>query len=175
MADDLRLASSPADFAAFASLITEYVAWCRERYRDHAWFVDRVFGHQDLAEELAGLQAAYSGQQGRTLLFVVDGEVRGAGAYRRRADGTCEMKRLFVPDRFRGQRLGRRLCEALLEAAREDGFTLMRLDTANLMTEAIALYSSCGFRPCAPYLDYPPDLMPFLVFMERPLTPEAQA
>lgn len=169
----IRTASTPADFAGFAGLVTEYVAWCRARYRDHPWFVERVFGHQSLDDELAGLQEAYSPPRGKALLFVSDGELRGGGAYRRRPDGSCEMKRLFVPARYQGQGIGRRLCEGLIESARGEGYALMRLDTAALFAEAIALYEAAGFRRCEPYLEYPPELLPHLVFMERPLAPRA--
>ena len=54
-------------------------------------------------------------------------------------------------------------------AARDVGFRLMRLDTGNLLTEAIGMYKSIGFRVCAPYHQYPQALMPYLVFMEMPL------
>jgi GNAT superfamily N-acetyltransferase len=81
----------------------------------------------------------------------------------------CEMKRLFVPDRFRGSGTGRRLCEAIIASAKDAGFRLMRLDTGNLLTEAIELYKSIGFHICAPYHQYPEELMAYLVFMEMPL------
>jgi ribosomal protein S18 acetylase RimI-like enzyme len=80
------------------------------------------------------------------------------------------MKRLFVTDRFKGRGIGRRLAEALINAARSDGFRLMRLDTGNLLTEAIDMYRKLGFRECAPYCDYPEKLLPYLLFMELPLS-----
>lgn len=162
--------TSADDVAAFAALVTQYVDWCRARYAtDHAWFVERVFGYQSLDAELAGLATAYTPPNGRVLLVRRGGEVCGGGAYRHRDDGLCEMKRVFVPDRFKGQGIGRTLCHALMDAARADGYRRMCLDTANLLTEAIALYHSLGFRECPPYIQYPPDLMPFIVFMERSL------
>ena len=45
----------------------------------------------------------------------------------------------------------------------------MRLDTAHLFHEAIALYETLGFRRCAPYNEYPQELKPYIVFMEREL------
>lgn len=79
------------------------------------------------------------------------------------------MKRLFVPTRYQGAGTGRKLCEALLQTAKADGFRLMRLDTGNLFAEAIRLYQSAGFQPCAAYSDYPSELQPYMVFMEREL------
>ena len=171
MAEGIIVAATPADFAAFSGLITEYVEWCRGRYSNHRWFIDRVFDHQSLADEQATLSSAYSAPNGKALLFVRDGQVCGGGAYRQLGEGACEMKRLFVPDRFKGQGVGARLCEALIASAREDGYAVMRLDTGNLFAEAISLYESFGFQRCAPYREYPPELMDYLVFMELPLKP----
>ncbi|MEP7060925.1 MAG: GNAT family N-acetyltransferase [Betaproteobacteria bacterium] len=167
--EQIRAASTAGDYEAFAGLVGEYVQWCRARYRKDEWFVDQVFGHQSLASELAALPVSYGPPNGKTLVAFRDGQLCGGGAYRRLADGTCEMKRLFVPTRFSGTGTGRRLCEALIGTAQADGFGLMRLDTANLFTEAIALYKSVGFTECVPHHEYPQALMPYLVFMELPL------
>ncbi len=45
----------------------------------------------------------------------------------------------------------------------------MRLDTATLLTEAIGMYKSLGFRECPPHRAYPDDLMTYLLFLEIPL------
>ena len=172
MTEHIREASTAADFDDFARLVGEYVAWTRGRYRDDASYVDRIFGHQSLAAEIDALSTVYGRPHGRTLLAVRDDEVCGVVAYRRLADGSCEMKRLFVADRHKGLGIGRRLCEALIEAARDDGYALMRLDTGSRLDEAIAMYESLGFRRCRPHHDYPADLMAALVFMEKPLLPQ---
>ena len=151
-------------------LIREYVDWCRARYSTQPWFFEAVFGYQDLDRELAGLTGAYTPPRGKALLAVRDGEVRGAVAYRRLTGGICEMKRMFVPARFHGTGLGRRLSQAIIAQAREDGFSTMRLDTAKDFVEAQGLYRSMGFAPCSPYVDYPAPIKPMIVFMERDLT-----
>ena len=79
------------------------------------------------------------------------------------------MKRLYVSERFKGRGIGLRLAQALIDAARMDGFELMRLDTGNLLKEAITMYRNLGFRDCAPHVEYPQKLLPYLVFMELPL------
>ena len=79
------------------------------------------------------------------------------------------MKRMFVPTRFHGQGLGRRLGEALIAQAGADGFNAIKLDTGHMMTEASAMYRTLGFVPCAPYIGYPEAMAALMMFMERPL------
>ena len=159
----------PSDYASFGILVSEYVEWCRSRYQHDAWFVDQTFGHQGLDQELRELAVMYGPPNGKTLLAYLDSELCGGGAYRRLPDGTCEMKRLFVADRFRGHGIGRELGSALIESASAEGYSLMRLDTGNLLTEAISMYHNMGFRHCTPHRSYPPKLLEYLVFMELPL------
>jgi len=166
----LKLASTAKDFHAFGILVSEYVEWSRIRYQDHPWFVDKVFGHQSLEDELKDLSVSYGPPRGKTLLAWHDGKVCGGVAYRSLSDGVCEMKRLFVTNQHKGHGTGRRLCEAIISLAKRDGYQLLRLDTGKLLVEAIQMYRSFGFRECSPYHEYPADLLPFLVFMELPLT-----
>jgi GNAT superfamily N-acetyltransferase len=166
---DIVVASTARDFAAFGDLVREYWGWLHARYADIDGFVDDVGGHQAVDDELNQLEQRYGAPAGRALLAVCDGEVVGAVAYRHRDDGSCEMKRLFVPDRFQGKGAGRLLCQALVATATVDGYRLMRLDTGVRNTEAIRMYQELGFRECPPYHQYPAGLMPYLRFMERPL------
>jgi GNAT superfamily N-acetyltransferase len=167
--EEIYTATTESDYAAFAELVTEYVGWCRERYQADSWFVDQVFGHQALEDELKQLAVSYGPPRGKTLLVRSEGQVCGGGAYRRLDDGSFELKRLFVPLRFQGRGLGRRLSLALLKAAQDEGCHCLRLDTGNLLTEAIALYKSLGFRECPPYHNYPERFLPYLIFMELSL------
>ena len=165
----IRAAETDGDYEAVGMLIREYVAWCRSRYRELPGVMDMAFSHQSIEQELAGLATAYGPPAGKTLVAVEDGAVLGCVAYRVLSAGTCEMKRLFVPERFHGRGIGRRLASAIVTEAERDGFTLMRLDTGHLFTEAQRLHRSIGFADCAPYHDYPPELAGILVFMEMAL------
>ena len=170
MPESIYPANTPSDYKAFAVLVSEYVGWCRARYQHGAWFVEQVFGYQDLERELGELATTYGPPNGRTLLARCDDQICGGGAFRRLPDGTCEMKRLYVSGSFQGRGIGGRLADALINTARSDGFPLMRLDTGNLLTEAIDMYHKRGFRDCAPHRYYPQELLPYLVFMELPLS-----
>lgn len=165
----IRAAAGASDYRAFAALLADYVAWCRARHADDPSFVERVFGHQAFDEEILELPTRYGPPDGAALLAVQAEDVVGVGAWHRLADGTCEMKRVFVAERAQGRGVGRRLCEALLADARRAGFALMRMDTSVRFTEALAMYASLGFRHCAPYQAYPPGIAERLVFLERPL------
>lgn len=163
-------AAAASDFAAFGDLVVEYVDWCRDRCRDEPDFVDRVLSHQSLERELRSLASAYSPPKGEARLARLDGAVAGCGAWRDLGGGVCEMKRLYVPERFRGHHIGRRLSDALVASAKAAGHASMRLDTLEVMREAIAMYEAIGFRRRSPYIAYPDDLARRVVFMELPLS-----
>jgi putative acetyltransferase len=135
--------SGDGDLDAIRELLREYAAWLQ---------VDLSF--QGFEEELAGLPGEYAPPAGRLLVAESDGEICGlAGcvALRRIDAEICEMKRLYVAERFRGSGLGRRLAEAILEEARAIGYRRMRLDTLPQMGSAHRLYESMGFHEIEPY------------------------
>ncbi len=107
---------------------------------------------------IGSLQAAgaYAPPSGRIL---VARDVAGAAvacvALRELADGICEMKRLYVRPSERGHGLAKALAEAVIEAAREIGYGVMRLDTLPSMIQAAHLYESLGFTDVEPYYDNP--------------------
>ena len=79
------------------------------------------------------------------------------------------MKRLFVRDGFRGQKIGQRLIERVLNESRSAGYGRMRLDTYPLkMGKAVDLYRSYGFREIPAYYENPYD---GVLFMELTLSP----
>jgi GNAT superfamily N-acetyltransferase len=87
-------------------------------------------------------------------VFVVlyeNGEAVAGGGLRRLADGVAEIKRMFVLPTARGRGHGRRVLDALEGAAVELGYRRLRLDTAQSMTTAMALYRSAGYRDIPDY------------------------
>jgi len=163
------LATTDEQYAEFGSLIREYWGWLHVRYAEVPELMNDVAAHQGLDEELASLSARYGPPEGKVLLAVRDGQVVGGVAYRDLHDGSCEMKRLFVPERHQGHGTGRLLCRDLIELATADGYVLMRLDTGYENTEALAMYASLGFSECPPYHDYPEHVRKHLRFLVKPL------
>jgi ribosomal protein S18 acetylase RimI-like enzyme len=137
---NLRAASTPADYAIARDLFREYALWLG---------VDLSF--QGFEEELAALPGDYQPLRGALLLAEEHGQAAGCIALRECDATTCEMKRLFVREQFRGSGLGRRLAEAILDQARSIGYRRIRLDTLPQMGAAHRLYESMGFREIEPY------------------------
>jgi GNAT superfamily N-acetyltransferase len=65
------------------------------------------------------------------------------------SDGDAEIKRMYVVPEARGLGLARRILTALEDDARAAGRIRMVLETGIRQPEAIALYISAGYEPCA--------------------------
>ncbi|MGW1587040.1 GNAT family N-acetyltransferase [Streptomyces sp. NPDC002386] len=66
-------------------------------------------------------------------------------------NGDAELKRMFVVEGMRGLGLARRILAALEEDARTAGRVRMVLETGTKQPEAVALYTSSGYEPCAKF------------------------
>lgn len=125
---------------------------------------------QSFDEELATLPGKYVPPDGALLLARNEtGDLLGTVALRGldRAQGICEMKRLYVAPAGRGQGLGRKLAEAVIAEARSLGYHAMRLDTLPSMQDAQRLYELLGFREIANYNGNP---IAGTRFLEKDLT-----
>ena len=78
----------------------------------------------------------------------------------------CEMKRLYLRERWRGGGIGRKLVEGCLSFAREAGYAKMVLDTELRLETAIRMYRKLGFVEIAQYYEIPIEDM---IYMEKEL------
>lgn len=97
----------------------------------------------------------------------VDGVALGMGALVSRGDRSAELKRLYVDDRARGQRLASGLLDAIEGHAREAGVGVIQLETGPKSLAAIALYEGRGYRRIPNFGPYVGD--EFSVCMEKVL------
>jgi DNA-binding MarR family transcriptional regulator len=70
-------------------------------------------------------------------------------------EDVTDIKRMWIAESARGLGLGRRLLEHLEGLARERGSRQVRLETGDVLTEAIALYRSAGYVEVEPFNDEP--------------------
>lgn len=95
---------------------------------------------------------------GAFLVARLDGRVSACGGLCRFDDTTAEIRRMYVVPEVRGRGVAKALLAWLLEAARDAGYSRVRLETGNRQTEALGLYRAAGFQqiPCwGPYADDP--------------------
>jgi GNAT superfamily N-acetyltransferase len=107
-------------------------------------------------EEVANAPLPYTSAEGEVLLALIDSNVAGCIAFRavRGEAATCEVKRLFVVEAFRGRAIARLLVEEALKRARARGFSRAILDTDLVaMPAAFALYKSFGFTEYSPLFE----------------------
>jgi putative acetyltransferase len=152
---DVRVATSQAD-----------VAVVRELWREYWESFGLSMDFQGFGQELEGLPGAYGAEGGALLLAIYKDEPAGTIALRRLRPLSGEVKRLYVRPQFRGQGLGRRLLEAVIERARALGYENLYADTLPAMTDALILYPRAGFERVEAYSSSP---TPGAIFMKLEL------
>jgi ribosomal protein S18 acetylase RimI-like enzyme len=148
------------------NLMRGFVNWHRERHSQDMELIDKYFAYNAFEEELGSLPGKYAMPDGRLLLASYDGQPAGCVALHKLDSQTCEMKRMFVYNEFRGKGIGRMLAENVIKEARKIGYSSMKLDTSIRQTEAQRLYESLGFKRTGPYYNLTKELEDWLVFME---------
>ena len=145
---DLSVPQSLAELQAAAMIFKEY---------GDSLGIDLSF--QGFEDELKSLPGLYAAPRGTLLLAWVEGELAGCCALRPIEDvdvaNAAEMKRLYVRPAFRRFGLCRLLAEAVLDAARQMGYSSVLLDTLDDMEAARALYEELGFVEIPPYYHSP--------------------
>jgi putative acetyltransferase len=128
--------------------------------RDAAAVRELVFGvlHEyglkpspaDTDADLFDIEASYFSRGGRfDVLVNGDGKIIGTVALYPTDARTVELRKMYLHRGDRGQGHGRRLLEHALAMAKQMRIRRVTLETASVLTEAIALYTRYGFRPCA--------------------------
>lgn len=140
------------DVAVLQAVTPAQIAQARELFLEYAQSLGFSLCFQNFDQELSELPGDYSPPGGRLLLAESKGELAGCVALHRFDGHICEMKRLYLRPKFRGQGLGRILTEAVIAEARQIGYRSMQLDTVGpVMADAVAMYRKLGFREIAAY------------------------
>ena len=72
-------------------------------------------------------------------------EIIGTAALKRMDECRCELKSLYLYERFQGRGLGRKLLETVIEEAAQSGYREMYLDTLSTSARELTLYKKTGF------------------------------
>lgn len=113
---------------------------------------------------------------GRLLLAFFDNKACGIGCLKSINGETGEIKRMYVDPSFRQIGAGRATLQSLLIAAKDTGYTKVRLDSPKFMEAAHSLYRSFGFNDIDPYpeMEIPQEFKDYLLFMELDLSSKTE-
>lgn len=95
-----------------------------------------------------------SGAAGAFFVAYEEGRPVGCGALRRLSPGVGEIKHVWVHPDARRLGLARRLLKALEQEALRRDWPTVRLDTHATLTEARAMYRSCGYTEIPAYAEH---------------------
>jgi GNAT superfamily N-acetyltransferase len=124
-------------------------------FNEYANSLNISLDFQNFNEELKIISSMYGSPTGCLLLVYENDEAIACAAYRKIGDRICELKRMYIKPDFRGLGIGQKLVEILCDKAKLNGYSLMRLDTLDIMLPAIKLYRNNGFYDIDAYYHNP--------------------
>ena len=123
----------PGDETAFRQLNEEWIM--------------RYFGLEASdVEVLADPQKTILDRGGKIFFAVTHGRAIGCCALRRLSESEYEVAKMGVSSGWQGAGIGRKLLEAVIAAGHKMGASRLCLETNHILTPAIRLYESVGFR-----------------------------
>jgi N-acetylglutamate synthase-like GNAT family acetyltransferase len=143
------------EIAGAKKLIEEYIQW-----------LNQDLSFQNINDELDNFPEKYSEPEGAFFIAANNSEITGCVGLKKIENGICEMKRLFVNDRYKGNGIGKKLVEIIIREARLKQYKTMRLDTLDTMEAALSIYYENDFYAIEPYYNNPAD---GVVYLEKML------
>lgn len=109
----------------------------------------------DPARSISATDQELSPPAGYFVLARLSGDPVGCGGLKRHEDGIGEIKRMWTSPAARGLGIARRVLAELEREAGAMGLRVLRLETNRALTEAQALYRTCGYKEVAPFSTEP--------------------
>jgi ribosomal protein S18 acetylase RimI-like enzyme len=125
-------------------LILEYIKWLHQD-----------LAYQNIDDELQYFPQKYEEPDGTFIIAKDNNNVIGCVAIKKLEEDICEMKRLFVNDKYKNNGIGKKLVEIIIEEAKRKNYKKIRLDTMKIMESAINLYYKNNFYEIKPYYNNP--------------------
>ncbi|WP_274373875.1 MULTISPECIES: GNAT family N-acetyltransferase [Synergistales] len=110
---------------------------------------------QGIDYELDNFPGKYIKPNRAFLVAKVDNMAIGCVGLRKIDNDTCEMKRLYVSNEYKGKGIGKALVEKIIMKAKNMNYIKIRLDTLPKMKTAQELYKNFGFYEIEQYTENP--------------------
>lgn len=127
--------------------------WCLQQY--FAELEARFDAGFDQARSIPADAGQLRAPSGLLLLAYAREHAVGCGALKFHPKAPAELKRMWINPEWRGVGLGARLLAELERHARAAGVRVIRLETNEVLEEAIALYRRAGYTEVPPFNDEP--------------------
>ncbi len=167
---EIRDAQLPNDIGFVRQLWTDYLTWGNDKMQ----LLYGVHPHnpEEAVEQDIKMIAKFLPPNGRLILAFIDNNACGIGCLKSINDEIGEIKRMYVDPSFQQIGAGRAILQSLLNAAKETGYTKVRLDSPKFMEAAHSLYRSFGFKNIPAYdeVEIPKAFRQYLLFMEIDLS-----
>ncbi len=158
-----RLVAAMAEVERLLAASAVRIAECSPRRPDARFCLRAYFGELsrrfdggfDPALSISADDDELTPPAGLLLVATLHGKPVGCGALKFHDGAPAEIKRMWVAPEVRGLGLGRRLLGSLESRAAAAGARTARLETNGVLTEAIALYRSAGYREVPAFNDEP--------------------
>ena len=158
-------ATMPDHESTVHDLFEEYLRWvCPKIYDEYK----AVFDPESMVTRDMQKLDIFLPPKGFLFIAYEDGLPAGCACTRTIEEKIAELKRMYVRPSFRRRGIGGALVRRTIEAARNENYSILRLDSAGFMSDAHALYKSFGFKDIAPYegSEIPVEYRKYWVFME---------
>jgi putative acetyltransferase len=96
--------------------------------------------------DLKDIETTYINSGGLFCVLENEGEILGTVALYAISPSTCELRKMYLDKRARGQGQGKKLLDYALSEAKRLGFNTVELETASVLKEAIEMYKRYGFK-----------------------------
>jgi len=160
--------------AQFFELNVKYVTWIFEKMRVQQ-NIDVIPSIEQTIREYVEmfLDEFTTIEPPKGIIYVLEdaGKIVGMGALKELEEGIGEIKRMYICPKYRGKGLGKEMFKKLIEKGKEFGYSTLRLETADFMTQAQNVYRSAGFKEIDGYSggEMPEWYRPNCIFMEKSL------
>jgi GNAT superfamily N-acetyltransferase len=102
--------------------------------------------HEAPDADLFDISRQYSETPGNIFLVgLIDDHIMATGALTRLTNQQVKLRRMAIPPDYQGRGYGRQMLEMLENFARRFSYNEIILDTADILTAAIGLYTNAGF------------------------------
>jgi DNA-binding MarR family transcriptional regulator/GNAT superfamily N-acetyltransferase len=158
-----RLMTAMAEVERLLTASAVQIGVCDPRHQDarravQAYVAELTRRFEDGFDPALGISATddeVSPPAGLFLLATLHSEPVGCGVLKFHQDAPAHIKRMWVAPDVRGLGLGRRLLRELEARAAHHGVRTIRLETNRVLSEAISLYRTAGYREVTAFNDEP--------------------